>query len=167
MRTLLIAVTVLLLATPLFGAVDQGSVFGVWLTEEGNSRLEIFPCGAKACAKVIWMSSPIYLNGRDGPVGTEKVDRRNPDPALRSRSILGLQVMEGFTREEGWWNGGSCYDPQSGRNYQCKMRLESPAELKLRGFIGFSLIGRSYTLTREPSGQVRTAQNREPGTGLH
>jgi len=147
---ILAAMTVM--AAPVFGVTGgEGSVFGVWMTEQGNSRLEIAPCGDKACAKVIWMKHATYQNNADGPVGTEKVDRRNPDPTLRNRPILGLQVMEGLTLEGEWWRNGSCYDPQTGKTYQCKMRLESPTELKLRGYIGFSLFGRSYTLTRELS----------------
>jgi uncharacterized protein (DUF2147 family) len=68
--------------------------------------------------------------------------------------------MDGLTLEGVWWKNGSCYDPQTGKNYQCKMLLESPTELKLRGFIGISLIGRSYILTRDKPGPTRTAQTR-------
>ncbi len=162
MRFLLfILAAMILTAAPTAGAAEGDSVFGVWLTEGGASKLEIAPCGEKACARVVWMRNTNYMNSKDGPVGTEKTDRQNPDPALRSRPILGLQVMEGLTPEGDWWKNGSCYDPQIGKSYQCKMKLESPTELKLRGFIGFSLLGRSYMLTRELSTPGKSAQNRE------
>ncbi len=168
MRFLLfILAAMTLTAAPVLGAAEGGSIFGVWLTEGGASKLEIAPCGDnKACARVIWIKNPTYVNGKDGPVGTEKIDRQNPDPSLRSRPILGLQVMEGLTLEGEWWKNGSCYDPQTGRTYQCKMQLESPTELKLRGFIGFSLLGRSYTLTRDQSESSRTVLNRAQRNGF-
>jgi len=75
--------------------------------------------------------------------------------------------MEGLSLEGEWWRNGSCYDPQFGNNYQCKMRLELPSELRVRGFIGFSLIGRTYTLNREQSGQTKSAHNRETKNSFH
>jgi uncharacterized protein (DUF2147 family) len=167
MKFLVIILIAIFPAMPAFGAMEPGNVFGVWLTEGGDSKLEIFPCGDKACAKVIWLKHPAYINSKDGPVGMDKVDMHNPDPSLRSRPILGLQVMEGLISEGEWWLHGSCYDPQTGKQYQCKMHQESPTELKLRGFIGISLIGRTYYLNRDLSDPVRTAQNRESKSRLH
>ena len=140
--------TVLLTATTAFGA-GQGNILGSWKTDGGKSELEFFSCGEKICGKIVWLKEPNYTNSKDGPVGTPKVDRKNPDPALRNRPILGLQVMEGLTATgDNRWGNGSCYDPESGNTYRCKMRLMSPDRLKMRGYIGISLIGRTYVLTR-------------------
>jgi len=160
MRHLLLIPLTVFLAAPAFGSAEPGDIFGIWLTEGGSAKLEIYPCGDKACGKVTWLKQPNYMDNSDGPVGMEKVDRKNADPALRNRPIVGMRVMEGLSLEGEWWRNGSCYDPQSGNTYQCKMRLTTPSELRLRGFIGISLIGRSYTLNREQPGQVRTAHNR-------
>ena len=161
MRFLLLFLACLSLPALAFGASDPGDIFGVWLTEGGSAKLEIFPCGDKACGKVVWLKHPTFLSTSDGPLGMEKVDLKNPDPKLRNRPIVGLQVMEGMTAQGEWWRNGSCYDPQSGQTYQCKMRLESPSELRLRGFIGISLIGRTYALNRDGVAPVKTARNRE------
>jgi uncharacterized protein (DUF2147 family) len=161
MRFLLLVMVSLLLAAPAFGSPEPAEIFGVWLTQGGGAKLEIFPCGDKACARVIWLKHPNYVDSSDGPVGMEKVDLKNPEVTLRNRPIVGLQVMEGLSMEGEWWRNGSCYDPQSGHTYQCKMRLEAPSELRLRGFIGISLIGRTYTLIRDQSRQIKTAHNRE------
>ncbi len=161
MRYVLFILTAMILtATPVFGVAAGESVFGIWLTDGGLSKLEIAPCGDKACAHVVWLKNSTYMNSTDGPVGTEKIDRHNPDPALRNRPILGIQVMDGLTLEGDWWKNGYCYDPQSGSNYQCKMRLESANELKIRGFVGFSILGRSYTLTRDLSVVQRSSDHR-------
>lgn len=139
----------LLLAATTACAAAPDSIIGTWKTNGDSSKLEIFRCGEKLCGKVVWLKHPEYLSSKDGPVGTPKIDRKNPDPALRQRPIIGLQVIEGLTAAgDNRWEQGACYDPESGNSYKCKMRLASPDRLEVRGFIGFSLFGRTYTLTR-------------------
>jgi len=140
--------TVLMTATTAFGA-GPGNVLGLWKTDGGDSQLELFRCGEKICGKIVWLKAPNYIDSRDGPVGKTKVDRKNPDPALRNRPILGLQVMKGLTAKgDKRWENGTCYDPETGKSYKCKMHLASPDRLELRGYIGISLIGRNFVLTR-------------------
>ena len=140
--------TVLLTATTAFGA-GQNNILGTWNTDGGDSRLEFYRCGDKICGKIIWLKVPNYIDSNDGPVGITKVDRKNPDPALRNRPILGLQVMKGLVAKgDNRWGNATCYDPETGKSYKCKMRLVSPDRLELRGYIGISLFGRSFGLTR-------------------
>lgn len=140
--------TVLMTATTAFGA-GPGNVLGLWKTDGGDSQLELFRCGEKICGKIVWLKVPNYIDSRDGPVGKTKVDRKNPDPTLRNRPILGLQVMKGLTAKgDKRWENGTCYDPETGKSYKCKMHLASPDRLELRGYIGISLIGRNFVLTR-------------------
>ncbi len=140
--------TVLLAATIAFGA-GPSDVLGSWKTEKRDVQLELFRCGEKICGKIVWLKEPNYIDRKDGPVGTTKVDRKNPDPALRNRPILGLQVMKGLTAKgDNRWGNGTCYDPETGKSYKCKMRLKSPDQLEMRGFIGISLFGRNYVLVR-------------------
>ncbi len=148
MKVRVFLATVLLTATAGFSA-DPNDILGSWKTEGGSSQLEFFKCGEKICGKVIWMKEPNYIDSKDGPVGKTKVDRKNPDPALRTRPILGLQIMKGLTAKGGnRWGNGACYDPETGKSYKCKMRLVAPGRLELRGYIGISLLGRNYVLTR-------------------
>ena len=119
-------------------------ILGTWNTEDGRSKLEFYRCG-----KVVWLDVPVYIDSEDGPVGKPKVDRKNPNPLLRDRPILGLKVMKGvIPTGHNRWGHGTCYDPESGNTYRCKMRLTSPHRLEIRGFIGISLFGRTYILTR-------------------
>jgi uncharacterized protein (DUF2147 family) len=155
MKVLAFLATVLLTATTAIGA-GPGDVLGSWNTTGGDSQLELFKCGEKICGKIVWLKVPNYISAKDGPVGQIKVDRKNPDPALRSRPILGLQVMSGLTAKgDKRWGSGSCYDPQTGKNYKCKMLLASPDRLEMRGFIGISLIGRTFVLTREKASVLK------------
>ena len=140
--------TILLTATTTLGA-GPSDILGSWKSEENDSLLEFFTCGEKICGKIVWLKNPNYMNKKDGPVGKTKVDRKNPNPALRTRPILGLQVMKGLTaRGNKRWEKGTCYDPETGKSYKCKMTQVSPDRLELRGYIGVSLIGRNFALTR-------------------
>jgi uncharacterized protein (DUF2147 family) len=148
MKVLAFFATALLIATTSFGA-GPGDILGSWTTDGGDSRLELFKCGEKICGKIAWLKEPNFIASKDGPIGRTKVDRKNLDPALRNRPILGLQVMKGLTAKGGnRWGNGACYDPETGKSYKCKMRLASPGRLELRGYIGISLIGRTFALTR-------------------
>jgi uncharacterized protein (DUF2147 family) len=139
---------ILLSATTAFGAGSNG-ILGIWKTEQDESKVEIFMCGEKICGTIIWLKNPNYTDSRDGEVGTPFIDRKNPDPALRSRPILGLRILEGFTAKgDNNWENGTCYDPKSGNTYRGKIHLAAPDRLELRGFIGIPLFGRTSVWIR-------------------
>jgi uncharacterized protein (DUF2147 family) len=138
----------LLSATTAFSA-GPGEIFGIWKTEMDESRVEIYRCGEKICGTIIWLKIPNYTDNRDGAVGTPVIDQKNPDPALKSRPVLGLRILEGFTAEEdNNWVGGTCYDPKNGKTYRGKIHLAASDRLELRGFIGIPLFGRTSVWTR-------------------
>ncbi len=145
-----IAILVMLLtAVSAFGA-GSDDILGVWNNQEKDARIEIFKCGDKYCGKVISLNEPNYPTGsRDGTPGTPKLDHKNADPALRSRPVIGLQIVNDFIYAgDNLWKDGTVYDPKKGKTYSGKMTLVSPTQLNLRGFIGISLIGRTAVWTR-------------------
>ena len=126
-------------------ATAEPGAIGVWATEEEKSHVEIYACGEQLCGRIIWLKEPLNEEG------TEKLDINNEDPGLRDRPIVGLELMAGFVENgERKWSKGRIYDPENGKLYKCKMELEDPDTLKVRGFIGFSLLGRSQFWTRVP-----------------
>ena len=141
---------VALAATVSGWATEGDGVVGVWNNEKKDARIEIFNCSDKMCGKIVWMDEPYYtLKDKEGKPGDLKLDIRNPDPALRTRIILGLQILSDFTFAGGnRWTGGKVYDPESGNTYSGNMTLVSNNELRLRGYIGISLFGRTTTWTR-------------------
>lgn len=142
-------VTCLMLTGTTVFAAGAAGILGTWTTEGAKSQVEIFSCGEKICAKIVSLKEPLYLDAKDGPVGTVKTDRNNHDQAKQKKTILGLQIMEGFTPTgEGTWGNGTIYDPENGKTYQCKATLDGPNRLKVRGFIGIAMIGRTTVWTR-------------------
>jgi uncharacterized protein (DUF2147 family) len=138
----------LLTASTAFAA-GSGNILGIWKTDGGDSRLELFKCGNNTCGKIVWLKVPKYINSKDGPVGKIKFDRKNPDSAQRNRPIMGLVVMKGFSAKgSNQWVNGTSYNPETGNSYTSTMHLEAPDRLILRGYIGISIIGHSLVLTR-------------------
>ena len=140
----------LLFAVSSLVQADDAGILGKWVTKEGKSHVEITRCDAGLCGKVVWLRDPVYpADDEQGMAGKKKVDRNNPDPKLRDTPTLGLNVLRGFrTRNGNVWEDGTIYDPENGKTYKCKMTLANPKQLDVRGFIGFSWIGRTTTWTR-------------------
>jgi uncharacterized protein (DUF2147 family) len=113
--------------------------------------VEIYKSGDSYDGKIIWLEEPLYVEADEGETaGTPKEDHNNPDPALQSRPIIGLVLMEGFVfNGKDTWHKGTIYDPDNGKTYKSVARLsDDGSTLKVRGFIGFSLLGRTTEWTR-------------------
>ncbi len=123
-------------------AADQRDVVGRWLSGDGDGWIDVQLDGDSLIG--ITAGSPNTGEG-DPP----RQDDLNPDPALRSRSLDGLTIMSGLRYAgDNKWTDGTIYDPNSGKTYKCTLTLIDENTLKLRGYIGISLFGRSDTWTR-------------------
>lgn len=121
---------------------------GTWLTEEGKSRIEISRCGEELCGRIVWLREP------NEPDGSPKLDDENPDPQLRDRPILGLQILSGFTRasEDGTeWEDGTIYNPENGKTYSCTIAVREDGTLRVRGYVGIPLLGETQIWQRVES----------------
>ncbi len=68
----------------------------------------------------------------------------------KNQPIIGLLIIRNIKRDGNVYSGGDILDPESGSVYRCKMHVEQDgARLILRGYIGFSLLGRSQTWQRQ------------------
>jgi uncharacterized protein (DUF2147 family) len=122
-------------------AADSSSVTGLWKNEDAS--FELYEENGKLNARIVSLREPLT------PDGKQKTDIHNPDASKHSRPIIGLVFMTGFTPAgSGKWDNGKIYDPKSGNTYSCNMELEGTSTLKVRGYIGISLIGRTETWTR-------------------
>ncbi len=148
----------LLWAAPWCMASDPDALIGVWFNQEKTAKIEIYKTGGKYFGKIVWLEQPTYLAAdveeADGhpavKVGNPKVDWKNPDKARQNDPILGLLILRDFVwdADDEEWNDGRIYDPKKGSDYKCFMKLEDAKTLYLRGYIGFSLIGRTSYWTR-------------------
>ncbi len=138
-------------------SVNPDDIIGTWLNEEGTGKIEIFKKGDEYFGKLIWLKEPTYtqkdVEENDHPLvklGAAKVDFKNPDESLQSAPVLGLLLLRNFKydidNEE--WSGGRIYDPKNGKDYKCYLQLIEQNKLKVRGYIGFSLLGRTTYWTR-------------------
>ena len=124
-------------------AVDEDAILGRWYTAEKKALVAIYACQDRYCGRIVWLKEP--KNGD----GTDKVDANNPDPNHRRDPIIGLQLVRDFKFDgNNGWRGGKIYDPENGKTYSCKMNLSGEARLKVRGYIGVSLLGRTQIWTR-------------------
>jgi uncharacterized protein (DUF2147 family) len=118
-------VELLTAATPFVAGPND--ILGIWKTDMDEAKVEIFMCEEKICGKIILLKNPLYTDSREGEVGIPVIDNKNPDPALRTRPVIGLQILEGFIlKGENNWGEGTFYDPKSGKTYKGKMHLAAP-----------------------------------------
>jgi len=114
-------------------------VLGIWLNQDGDAHVEMFKRNGKIYGKLVWLKFPI-----DDVTGKPKLDKKNPDEKLKSRPVMGLEILTGFTFDgDDEWTGGEIYDPKTGKTYSCYMAFDADKSLKIRGYVGISIIGRT------------------------
>ena len=117
-------------------------ILGTWYTEGGKSKVEIIKKDGKYSGKIIWLKEPKREDG------TVKLDKNNENEKLRSRKVVGINVIKGFVWDDDEYEDGSIYDPENGKTYSCEITWEDKNTLNVRGYIGFSLLGRTTVWTR-------------------
>ncbi|MFN3405715.1 MAG: DUF2147 domain-containing protein [Cytophagaceae bacterium] len=123
----------------IFAQIHADDVLGVWYVEgKEPAKVEIFKQAGKYSGKIIWLKNPVT------PSGKPKNDKNNPDHKLRDRDVVGIQILTDLQFDgKSEWINGIIYDPESGNTYKCYMWLEGKDKLKVRGFLGLSVLGRT------------------------
>lgn len=126
-----------------FSPASETDIEGRWLSGDKSGWIDIrlvngLPIGRAAGATDMKEGDP------------PRLDSKNPDPALRERPIDGIIILQGFEYVgDQRWKGGTIYDPNTGNTYKSSMRLVDRNTVKVRGYIGISVFGRSDTWTRD------------------
>lgn len=145
------ACCLLLLLSPLAAAEPADGIVGNWLVESADAVIRIERRGDFYDGYIAWQLHNTY-GPEDGPELDGKIatDRNNPDPALRSRPLDGLRLLWDlrYDPQRREWNGGHVYDADDGHVFRCQMHLVDPDHLRLRGYLGITLLGGSSTWTR-------------------
>lgn len=129
-------------------AAESNTIEGMWTTIDDETQKP------KSHLK-IWIENGT-LNGEI----VSLIDSSESNPlchkcsgGLHNKPIVGLNIMWGLKLSgNDWWDGGKIVDPNNGKVYRCKVRLIDNGErLEVRGYVGFSMFGRSQTWHRKSS----------------
>lgn len=133
----LLAALLFVLLVPAF-ALAQTAPEGLWsrTNDQGETHIKIEPAGTKFTGTIDWMENP-------------RNDTQNPNPDLRNRPLVGVQIFEDMTQVSGTKWEGSLYNPEDGNTYSGSLEVINQDELKLQGCV-FIIFCQSDTWTRVP-----------------
>lgn len=131
-----------------FTCLANTNIVGVWKTiddETGavKSLVEISEAGGQFSGKI----SKLFIKTDEDQY--PECDKCPGDK--KNKPLIGLEILWGLKKEsENKWSGGEIMDPKKGKVYSCKMELmDDGKKLKVRGFLGFSLLGRTQIWERQ------------------
>ncbi|MCI2228351.1 DUF2147 domain-containing protein [Polaribacter sp. MSW13] len=119
-------------------SINSQTIFGKWNsineeTEKIDSVIEVYEDNGKAYAKIIEI--------------TDKTKEKNLCELCKdenkNKPILGMNILTGLEKNGNEWSGGNILDPRSGKIYKCYIKLINKNKLKIRGYMGFSLFGKT------------------------
>jgi uncharacterized protein (DUF2147 family) len=119
-------------------------ICGKWESSEKNLIVQVYKENGKFFGKIVWYSD---TGGKPMDYGT---DKRNPDPKLRSRKILGMSVLRDMVYNESSnsWEDGIIYESKHGKEWNASVYIDKSGMLKVKGYWHIKLIGKTMTFTR-------------------
>ena len=128
----------LLSALGLAAQQPADAILGTYMTEGGKAKIVVSKQGTRYIGTLVWT--------RRGDI----LDSKNPDKAEAQKKLVGKVILHDLQHDEDAdYKGGKIYDPESGKTYSCKATRQADGNLKVRGFIGASLFGRTTLWTRQ------------------
>jgi uncharacterized protein (DUF2147 family) len=129
-----------------FAQKNPNAILGKWMSVDGNLLVEVYKDAGDYKAKVLWFDDS---DNKNRPMAT-RTDEKNPDKALRTRRIIGLQVLNGLTYNSSndRWEDGKIYDSSSGKTWDASAWITSDNFLKLRGYWLLELFGETMKFKR-------------------
>ena len=124
-------------------SVANDVIDGVWIVEDGDGLIEFQLLDEQLSGVIVGsLSDPNRIK-------PARYDDLNPDPGLRQRPLLGLAIFTNLLSSGSKQWKGQVYDPNTGKTYKCTITLVDADTLKIRGYIGFSLLGQTRMWTRK------------------
>lgn len=106
-------------------AAAPAPIAGRWQTDDGKAIVAVAPCGNAMCAKIERFLVPEPRGGAR--------DDKNPEKALRTRPLLGVQILSNLKAEGSAWKGRG-YSPEDGRSFNATVTANG-AKLNVRGCV--------------------------------
>ena len=124
----------------------KDDVLGKWISTDKSVAVQVYRLGNDFKAKVIWFDERL---GSGTPMNMRH-DSHNPNLKLRTRKVLGMDILEGlkYNFEKHRWENGKIYDASSGRTWDTFAEINEEGKLYVRGFWKFAWIGKSLYFTR-------------------
>ncbi|MEY4987338.1 MAG: hypothetical protein RL567_1117 [Bacteroidota bacterium] len=136
-KTIALLLYLTLTQIPLFAISNGDTILGEWISENKDGKIVIFKQADRYYGKITWGKTP----GRK--------DTNNPDSRLRNRELVGSIILKEFVFKGGSWENGTIYDPNSGKTYDCILKVkDNNQKLDIRGFVGMAMFGRTSTWSR-------------------
>ncbi|SFI54584.1 DUF2147 domain-containing protein [Halpernia frigidisoli] len=125
-----------------FSVISYAQIEGKWKTidDETGKAKSIVEIYKKADGKYYGKVVQLLIKPEYATCISCKDDRKN-------KPILGLEIIRGLSKDDSEFDGGTITDPKNGKTYKCSI-TRSGDKLNVRGYIGFSLIGRTQTWTK-------------------
>jgi uncharacterized protein (DUF2147 family) len=140
-----LALALLTAALPAFA--DSASPVGLWKNIDDKT--------GKPKAEIRISEANGLLQGRIEKLFRPANQDQNPicdkcEGADKGKPIIGLSIINGMKKDGDEYNGGTILDPENGKVYKSKMKLEDGGrKLDVRGYIGVPMLGRSQTWVRQ------------------
>ena len=117
------------------GAGVPQQVLGDWVTPENKSIVRLETC---ADAPNTLCGHLVKLRSKLDREGDTWVDKKNDDPDLRSRPLMGLEILSGLKADgDKQLKGGRIYNPEDGNSYKAVVTLTGDDTLDLKGCVLF------------------------------
>jgi uncharacterized protein (DUF2147 family) len=124
----------------------EDAILGKWESVEKNLIVEVYKEENAFKARILWFYDE---DDKITPIEV-RLDIKNPDKSLRSRKIVGLDVLSGlvYNPKQGRWVNGRIYDSSSGKTWNATVWLTGANTLSVRGYYIFRFLGKTLTFTR-------------------
>jgi len=128
----------LLLAIFSLSSLHAQDVLGKWKsiddeTGKPKSIIEIYKDGDKYYGKIVQL---LTEENKDGICHT-------CETKYKDKNIIGLVILKDLVKDDDEYNDGEIMDPKNAKTYSAYIKLVKPDKLKVRGYLGFSLLGRT------------------------
>lgn len=139
-RSALLSASLLIASIQMASAATTPDPAGLWLTENKRAAVKIERCGDSICGSLAWIIE-----------GGMTTDSKNPDKSLRDKPLCGMKILYGFKnnpKNTKVWESGNIYKADEGDVYNATVSVISDTTLRLRGYVGMPLFGKTQDWTR-------------------
>lgn len=125
---------------------NPNAIIGKWMSTDNKLEVEVFKQDNVYKAKVIWFDD---ADDRSIPLN-QRGDGKNLDKALRTRKVIGMEVMNGlqYSAGDNEWQEGRIYDASTGKDWNAKAWLTKDGLLKVRAFWHFEVFGENISFKK-------------------